>query len=170
MFPGQEQSALKSHKKAMHHEIVETPCPECGKVFLSAFKMKYHLSTAHNTATEGKLHLTMAHNLGVWKSYGQRLAQCFSFNFFQTSKKSCLFRNFFVIISDWDCPKCSKSFKFKVKQAVQSKKKHLETHEAHKFVCELCNKSFRRRGSYEAHMNVHSGDLNYKCDDCNKVS
>ena len=87
MFPGQEQSALKSHKKAMHHEIVETPCPECGKVFLSAFKMKYHLSTAHNTATEGKLHLTMSHNLGVWKSYGQRLVQCFSFNFFQTSKK-----------------------------------------------------------------------------------
>ena len=53
---GEENARLKDHKRVVHYEVVETPCPECGKVYPSKFKMEQHMQ-AHDMTTEGTFKL-----------------------------------------------------------------------------------------------------------------
>ena len=33
-------------------------------------------------------------------------------------------------------------------------------------ICEICDKSFQHKSSYKRHMNGHTDENKYKCDDC----
>ena len=44
----------------------------------------------------------------------------------------------------------------------------METHQPPKYVCDFCDRTFRMKVSYDAHINEHKGLNPYKCEQCNK--
>ena len=53
-----------------------------------------------------------------------------------------------------------------MKQLIQD---HERTHEEAQFSCDFCDKKFKVKKHWQAHVNKHNGILEFKCVPCNKV-
>ena len=61
------------------------------------------------------------------------------------------------------CDKCKRGF-------VDSShyKDHMNEHEGIQYVCEFCNRSFKRKREHQYHLSVHTGEYRFKCEKCCK--
>ena len=69
---------------------------------------------------------------------------------------------------EWQCPICNKVLRSK--NPNKTKNYHLQSHEAPRFTCDFCGKKFKKKMGLEAHVNVHKGIFEHKCEPCNMVS
>ncbi|KAG7154372.1 Zinc finger protein 37-like, partial [Homarus americanus] len=136
-----EKSGLDAHIQT--HCPINEPCPQCGKVFKTQRTMKRHLRTHQNKIYScnvcGK-EFRHDESLRVHKSVHKEGG------------------------SGNDCKICEKDCKTPYYLQL-----HMTTkHEAAKFICLQCNRSFKWKQSYRKHKAVHHEDtyMKFKCTVC----
>nr|XP_053654277.1 uncharacterized protein LOC128703594 isoform X2 [Cherax quadricarinatus] len=136
-----EKSGLEAHR--VTHCPINQPCPQCGKIFKTQRTMRRHLRTHQNkiyTCDFCGKEFRHEESLRVHKSIHKEGG---SGNVCKVCEKDCKTPYYLQL--------------------------HMSTkHEAAKFVCLQCNRSFKWKQSYRKHKAVHHEDtyMKFKCPMC----
>lgn len=166
------------HVEEEHKNVWKYRCGKCGKVFDSE-EDRSRCSWSHTRAYKGggpkkkkKPSKVVCDQCGVLvvneKDHKVRVHAEKTFQCPQCLKpmgSEAILRNHFAEVHETGpCPTCGKSVK------VRKMRRHVLMYHTkdcdRPFVCQVCQKGFIVKKSFEEHMNTHTGDKPYKCKYC----
>lgn len=142
-----EITQLRSHIRKKHKKVdANFPCEICGKNLKSKYSMGLHIATVHEK---------------------RPTVNCYKCD---SSFLSHALRNRHLIEVHGD----KRTFPCKLCDKVYNRRKTLMEHNRHKHLkvynhqCELCAQQFYLPSALQEHMAGHTGERNFKCDQCDK--
>nr|CAD7573528.1 unnamed protein product [Timema californicum] len=159
------KTEYERHRKSFHMKNYECYCPVCGLMFLNKINLKVH-SLSHRKVTSDMLKsssikMSSPSIIDMEKLPVQELSSEVSVaNSLSEMKKPKVRLN-----KRYACTGCGHRFRYQ-----KNLRKHEETHPGckHSHLCHVCDMSFTKFSEFLAHKDIHSGDAQIKCVDCNE--